>query len=74
MTPTNPNYKIYIDGRVRELNVQINQQLKRAGVINKANTKVINPLETLPQSEWKSWITDLIKYRDTLLEELNTIN
>lgn len=40
----------------RALNVQINSQLKRAG----------KPLSELPDSEWKTWITELIQYRDTL--------
>lgn len=50
----------------RKLNSQINQQLKSAGVLNSQGTKIIKPLNLLPQSEWKSWIIELIKYRDSL--------
>lgn len=43
------------------LNVQINSQLKRAG----------KPLNELPESEWKKWITELIQYRDSLTPQIS---
>lgn len=42
------------------LNIQINQQLKRAG----------KPLNEIPESEWKSWITELMAYRDELTNQI----
>ena len=44
----------------RSLNVQINSQLKRAG----------KPLNELPDSEWKEWILELIKYRDSITVQI----
>ena len=48
--------QILIREEWRNLNIQINQQLKRVG----------KPLSEIPESEWKSWITDLMKHRDEL--------
>jgi hypothetical protein len=50
------NKTIKIREEWRVLNLKISQQLKRAG----------KPLEEMPESEWKSWIIDLMKYRDSL--------
>lgn len=50
------NQQIKIREEWRALNVQINSQLKRAS----------KPLNELPESEWKKWIIELIKHRDTL--------
>jgi len=48
--------QILLNEKWRKLNVQINQQLKRAG----------KPLNEMPESEWKTWITELMQYRDEL--------
>lgn len=50
----------------RALNLQINSQLKRAGVMNNAGTKVVKPLDSFPESEWKTWMKELIALRDSL--------
>jgi hypothetical protein len=52
------------------LNLQINSQLKAAGVVDKNNTKVIKPLDTFPDSEWKSWVKELMAIRDKLQNEI----
>lgn len=53
------------------LNLQINSQLKRAGVLNTKGTKVIKSLDTLPDSEWKNWIKELIVIRDAKGNQLD---
>ena len=55
------NTEIKIREEWRALNVQINSQLKRAG----------KPLNELPDSEWKNWILELIKYRDSLTPKVS---
>ena len=40
----------------RALNLQISSHLKSAG----------KPLNEMPDSEWKNWITELMQYRDSL--------
>ena len=45
----------------RALNVKINSHLKRVG----------KPLSELPETEWKNWIIELIKYRDNLTSQLS---
>lgn len=45
-------------------NVQINRQLKRAG----------KPLPEMPESAWKSWMIELIKYRDGLTSKLEQLD
>lgn len=52
------------------LNTQINSQLKRAGLMNNNGTKVVKPLDTLPDSEWKTWIKELMIIRDNLGKQL----
>ena len=52
------------------LNTQINGQLKRAGVLNHNGTKVVKPLDSLPESEWKTWIKELMIIRDNLGNQL----
>lgn len=54
----------------RALTLQINSQLKRAGVINSNATKIVRPLDTMPDSEWKTWIKELIQIRDSLSLQL----
>ena len=53
----------------RELNLQINGQLKAAGVIDHRG-KIVNPLDTFPASEWKTWIMELMQIRDRLTETI----
>ena len=45
----------------KSLNVKINQQMKRAG----------KTLPEMPDSEWKTWMYQLIEYRDTLTKKIN---
>ena len=54
--------------KVLKMNLQINQQLKRAGVLDHKGS-VVKPLDTLPDSEWKNWIYDVISVRDFLINE-----
>lgn len=61
--------QIQLNDKVRNLNLQINQQLKRAGVLN-AKMNVVKPLSELPNSEWKNWIAELIEYRNKLESQL----
>lgn len=42
----------------RNLNLQINSQIKRAG----------KPLSECEDSEWKQWIIQLMEYRDSLTD------
>lgn len=53
------------------LNSQINSQLKRAGVVNKNCTKIVKPLDTLPDNEWKIWIKELMTIRDDIAMQLD---
>ena len=53
---TNMTSSIKIRDEWRALNVEINQQLKRAG----------KPLNEMPESEWKNWIIEKMEYRDSL--------
>jgi hypothetical protein len=56
--------------KVREMNLQINQQLKRAGVLDHKGN-LVKTLDSLPDSEWKSWMYDVISVRDYLIKEFN---
>ena len=51
----------------RSLNLQINNQFRAAGVVNHKG-KIVKPLTELPDSEWKTWILELIKYMDSLTQ------
>lgn len=64
------NNQIKIREEWRSLNIQINSQLKRAGVVNHKG-KIVKPLAELADSEWKTWILELIKYRDSLTQLLH---
>ncbi len=50
------NAQVVIRDKVRNLNLQINQQIKRSG----------KTLAEAPESEWKTWVLELIKMRDEL--------
>ena len=54
--------------KVRELNAKIIQQLKRVGIINHKG-KYVKGLDSMPDSDWKSWMYDLISARDYLAEK-----
>lgn len=56
--------------KVRQMNLQINSQLKRAGVLDSKGRNIKN-LGDLPDSEWKSWMYDLMSVRDYLITEYN---
>jgi len=47
-----------------ELNQQINQQLRAAGVMNHTG-KIVKPFDTLPESEWKQWMKEKINLRNS---------
>jgi hypothetical protein len=63
------NAQVVTNEKVRGLNLQINSQLKRNGVLNHKGQLVIK-LSDMPASEWKTWITELITYRDELQNQL----
>lgn len=56
--------------KVRQMNLQINSQLRRAGVLDSKGRNVKN-LSDMPDSDWKSWMYDLISVRDFLISEYN---
>jgi hypothetical protein len=56
--------------KVRQLNLQINSQLRRAGILNHKGQNV-KKLSDQPDSEWKTWMYDLISVRDYLIKEYN---
>lgn len=56
--------------KILKLNLQINQQLKRAGCLN-GKGKIVNPLSNFPDTEWKIWITELIEIRNNIESQLN---
>ena len=60
---------IQINDKVREMNLQINSQLKRAGILDHKGRNV-KSLQDEPESEWKTWMLDLIDYRDELEQQL----
>jgi hypothetical protein len=62
--------QIQIREKVLAMNLQINSQLKRAGVLN-SKGKNIKSLDSLPDSEWKTWMFDLISVRDYLDNLIN---
>ena len=49
--------------KIRELNLQINSQLKRAGILNHKG-QLVTKLADHPNKDWKEWITELIAIRD----------
>lgn len=62
--------QIQIREKVRQMNTQINSQLKRAGVLN-SKGKNVKSLDDMPESEWKTWMFDLISVRDYLDSQTN---
>lgn len=68
-TTKDANYYKTLD-EVRELNIRINNQLRAAGITNHKG-QLVKRLPDEPESEWKTWITELIAYRDQLAASIN---
>ena len=56
--------------KVRQLNLQINSQLRGAGIIDHKG-KLVKKLSDSPEGEWKEWMIELIALRDKLANECN---
>lgn len=70
MTHTAPMTQIQIREKVLQMNTQINSQLKRAGILN-SKGKNVKSLDDMPDSEWKTWMFDLISVRNYLDSQIN---